>query len=121
MRLRIQLTGECTSDCDLVDTAYLGLCGSNDCCSGAGGAGGAGSYDPEIIFIVNEDGKIIEWTDLRKSKYGVFPIVQCWLEGPGGVPYLTSQQPVADAPPPDFTQMTFSFTGPENGWLIITK
>lgn len=82
---------------------------------------GSLKYDPEIIEIVDESSKIIKWNTERKSKYGLFPIIQCWLKDENDVLYLSSVQPNIDFPPPNLTQITFTFTEPENGFILITN
>lgn len=122
IRLNIQITGACDNNCGLDNINYLGLCGTTTTPGGGDGGTGTGtSPDPEIIFIVDEDNKVVTWTPTRKAKYGVFPIIQCWLRDDNGTNYLTSQQPSIDVPPPNMTAITFVFTEPENGFIIISK
>lgn len=76
----------------------------------------------ETVFITNENTKAIGWTPLRQSKFGNFPTIEVWIEDPdnGNNVYLYEIQPLIDAPPPDFSVMTFNFPRNVTGFINIS-
>ncbi len=74
----------------------------------------------EQIDITSESTKTISWTPTRKTRFGDFPEIEVYLQGPATGEYIkTPIQPSIDAPPPAFTQMNFDFGAPVTGFILI--
>jgi len=75
----------------------------------------------ETVDIVNESTKSILWTPIRLAKFGLFPMVEVWIQDPASNEHrLSAFQPVIDGPPPGtFTKMDFDFGGNVNGFIVI--
>lgn len=86
---------------------------------GSGGGGGVHTNETEIIYITNESSKSFTYTTARRNRFGDFPQVECWLQGPDGVNYLSPTQPYIDAPPPGFTTMFYEFPSNVTGFIVL--
>lgn len=75
--------------------------------------------ETEIIYIIEESTKTINWTTNRRSRFGAFPEVEVYLKGEDNLLYKAAVQPYIDFPPPDFTKMFFEFSGNQNGFISI--
>ena len=76
--------------------------------------------EPEIIEFTGVSTVSVPWTSTRIINFGSFPQVEAWLIDPAdGQYHLAPVQPTIDAPPPDFTLMSFDFGGNVTGFIIL--
>lgn len=74
----------------------------------------------EIVTIAAEDTKVISWTTERKARFGKFPEVEVYVQDEDGVYYKSPVQPVIiGVPPAPLVSLTFEFSGPVNGFIMI--
>lgn len=74
----------------------------------------------EIIFIVNESTKLIEWNAVRKDRFGDFPVIDVWLLQLDNTYAIVNQPIQSDNPPPNTTQIYMDFGEVVNGFIIIS-
>lgn len=78
-------------------------------------------YKPEIIPFTGVSTVTVDWTQVRIDRFGVFPQQEVYVFNPEDSKYyLFPTEPGIDAPPPDFTQMTYDFGSNLTGFIIIT-
>lgn len=79
----------------------------------------SGSNETEVIHFEFENTVDIYWTLTREMRFGSFPEVELYLLGDDSKYYKAAVQPYCDAPPPDFTKLTFEFPANETGFIVI--